>query len=126
MRRVRFASAISDTTPSLRFSHIGSADLHTARRDADAYRASTKRTSTKPADGENVTMNQSAIYSPTTGRQLLLSAKPGEGRFVQILPGTTTSKRPHKRGALVACTFCRRRKIACGGSQERDETGRCG
>ncbi len=77
------------------------------------------------SEGEYV-MNKSAIYSPTTGRKLALSAEPGGKASVQIVPGTTSAKRPYKRGTPVACTFCRKRKIACGGPQEGDEARRCG
>ncbi|EIW63654.1 uncharacterized protein TRAVEDRAFT_17924 [Trametes versicolor FP-101664 SS1] len=77
------------------------------------------------SEGEYV-MNKSAIYSPTTGRKLALSAEPGGKASVQIVPGTTSAKRPYKRGTPVACAFCRKRKIACGGPQEGDEARRCG
>ncbi|KAI0355790.1 hypothetical protein OH77DRAFT_1424745, partial [Trametes cingulata] len=83
-----------------------------------------RRGSAPPADAD-LEMNRSAIYSPTTGRKLALSAEPGKGS-VQIAPGTTAAKRPYKRGTSVACAFCRKRKIACGGPQEGDPQRRCG
>ncbi|KAI8972176.1 hypothetical protein BD414DRAFT_540361 [Trametes punicea] len=84
---------------------------------------STSPTATDAGFGVNV----SAIYSPTTGRKLPLGAGPGKA-WVEIVPGTTGAKRPYtgKRATPVACAFCRKRKIACGGPQEGDEEGRCG
>ncbi|KAH9859149.1 hypothetical protein C2E23DRAFT_864860 [Lenzites betulinus] len=70
-------------------------------------------------------INKAAIYSPTTGRKLALSGEHGKPP-VQIMPGTTSAKKPYKRGTAVACVFCRKRKIACGGPQEGDAARRCG
>ncbi|KAI0762168.1 hypothetical protein BD413DRAFT_218968 [Trametes elegans] len=89
--------------------------------------ASASRTPrTDPAASDiDYEMNRSAIYSPTTGRKLALPSESGPGA-VQIMPGMTNAKRPYKRGTPVACAFCRKRKIACGGPQEGDEARRCG
>ncbi|KAI0630058.1 hypothetical protein C8Q77DRAFT_1075471 [Trametes polyzona] len=96
-----------------------------ARAD-DRPAASSSTSSATGAEGDgDLNMNRSAIYSPTTGRKLALSAEPGKAS-VQIVPGTTSAKRPYKRGTPVACAFCRKRKIACGGPQEGDEMRRCG
>ncbi|KAI0746158.1 hypothetical protein C8Q76DRAFT_808899 [Earliella scabrosa] len=65
--------------------------------------------------------NRMVIYSPTTARRIPVRTSP-TGTVLQI----TASKKPYKRGTTVACAFCRRRKIACGGPQEGDEARRCG
>ncbi|RPD54426.1 hypothetical protein L227DRAFT_580551 [Lentinus tigrinus ALCF2SS1-6] len=62
------------------------------------------------------------IYSPTTARRIPVSSGPSG----PVLRLTNATKRPYKRGTHVACAFCRRRKIACGGPQEGDEARRCG
>ncbi|KAI0699881.1 hypothetical protein C8T65DRAFT_296243 [Cerioporus squamosus] len=62
------------------------------------------------------------IYSPTTARRIPVSSGPSG----PVLRLPTANKRPYKRGTTVACAFCRRRKIACGGPQEGDEARRCG
>lgn len=67
-------------------------------------------------------MNESMIYSPTTGRKLSLSAGPGGKASVQILPSATSTKKPYKP---AACMFFRQRKKSCGGPQEHDKWRRC-
>lgn len=61
------------------------------------------------------------VYSPTTARRTPVRRGPS-GPVLQI----TVSKKAYKRATTVACAFCRRRKIACGGPQEGDEAKRCG
>ncbi|KAI0744312.1 hypothetical protein C8Q80DRAFT_1272871 [Daedaleopsis nitida] len=78
----------------------------------------------EPASGRVRTKahaNKAVIYSPTTARRIPVSTGP-RGSVLQV----TSAKRPYRRGTLVACAFCRRRKIACGGPQEGDEARRCG
>ncbi|KAH9892432.1 hypothetical protein C8Q73DRAFT_57133 [Cubamyces lactineus] len=93
-----------------------------------------------PVPSPSVEMNNSAVYSPTTGRKIPLGvagSSRGHAKMVSALPGpssshltapagTTIAKKPYKRGTPVACTFCRKRKVACGGPVEGDEEGRCG
>ncbi|KAI0328350.1 hypothetical protein GY45DRAFT_1436274 [Cubamyces sp. BRFM 1775] len=89
----------------------------------------------------DVDMNRYAIYSPTTGRKIPLGVAGSSRGTAQMVPsappgpisspapapaGMTIAKKPYKRGTPVACTFCRKRKIACGGPVEGDEEGRCG
>ncbi|KAI0663659.1 hypothetical protein C8Q70DRAFT_1050313 [Cubamyces menziesii] len=97
-------------------------------------------TGTVPMPSPSVEMNHSAVYSPTTGRKIPLGvagSSKGHAKMTSALPGpssspitapagTTIAKKPYKRGTPVACTFCRKRKVACGGPVGADEEGRCG
>ncbi|PIL29679.1 transcription factor [Ganoderma sinense ZZ0214-1] len=65
------------------------------------------------------------VYSPVTGRRIPVTAGPN-GPVLQLSAVPPSARRPYKRGAVAACAFCRRRKIACGGPKEGDEAGRCG
>ncbi|KAI0779274.1 hypothetical protein C8Q74DRAFT_1367189 [Fomes fomentarius] len=68
-----------------------------------------------------VKASKMVVYSPTTARRTPVRRGPS-GPVLQI----TVSKKAYKRATMVACAFCRRRKIACGGPQEGDEAKRCG
>ncbi|KAM5536728.1 hypothetical protein V8D89_009655 [Ganoderma adspersum] len=65
------------------------------------------------------------VYSPMTGRRIPVTAGPN-GPVLQLSAVPPSARRPYKRGAVAACAFCRRRKIACGGPKEGDEARRCG
>lgn len=66
-----------------------------------------------------------AVYSPMTGQRIPVTAGPN-GLVLQLSAVPQSARRPYKRGAVAACAFCRRRKIACGGPRESDEARRCG
>lgn len=102
---------------------LGLRDIDCASTSATAPSSNVSTPGTN-SEGDYV-MNESTIYSPTTGRKLSLSAEPGGKASVRIMLGATSAKKPYKRSTPVACTFCRRRKIACGGPQESDERRRC-
>ncbi|TFK83092.1 hypothetical protein K466DRAFT_275163 [Polyporus arcularius HHB13444] len=59
------------------------------------------------------------IYSPTTARRMPVSSGPS-GPVLRL-----PAKRTYKRGTVVACKYCRKRKIGCGGPLESDEARRC-
>ncbi|KAI0820070.1 hypothetical protein BC628DRAFT_1423256 [Trametes gibbosa] len=116
-----------DTARLARIKTMLGIDVDGARAGPSSSPTMSSPTASTPGastDGE-YNMNKAAIYSPTTGRKLPLSGEPGKSP-VQIMPGTTLAKRPYKRGTPIACVFCRKRKIACGGPHEGDAARRCG
>ncbi|KAM5537189.1 hypothetical protein V8D89_009122 [Ganoderma adspersum] len=82
----------------------------------------TPATPVMAADDEDAKI---VIYSPMTGQRIPVTAGPN-GPVLQLSAVPPSARRPYKRGAVAACAFCRRRKIACGGPKEGDEAGRCG
>ena len=78
-----------------------------------------------PATDDNNDDTKIVVYSPMTGRRIPVTAGPN-GPVLQLSAVPPSARRPYKRGAVAACAFCRRRKIACGGPKEGDEARRCG
>ena len=70
------------------------------------------------------------VYSPTTARRIpvTMGAAGPQLQHAAELAGSTGERTRHKRltSTPMACTFCKRRKIACGGPLPSDEARRCG
>ncbi|KAH9949118.1 hypothetical protein B0H21DRAFT_173355 [Amylocystis lapponica] len=62
-----------------------------------------------PPPADDGTRPGETIYSPTTGEPISVSER------VVLPPHMPRPKRAFRRGTAVACLFCRKRKIACGG-----------
>ncbi|KAH9951442.1 hypothetical protein B0H21DRAFT_283555 [Amylocystis lapponica] len=63
-----------------------------------------------------------AIYSPITGARMNLSE---DAALLPCVP-VPRAKKPSKRATSVACAFCRKRKIACGGPPKGSTDKTCG
>ena len=101
---------------------LGLQTLKVNEREKTTTPPATPVTESHDDKGEKPNPGKMVIYSPTTARRIPVSSGPSGS----VLRLATATKRPYKRGTHVACAFCRRRKIACGGPQEGDEARRCG
>ena len=75
-------------------------------------------------------MRSMVVYSPTTARRIpvTMGAAGPQLQHAAEVSGSTGERTRHKRlsSTPMACTFCKRRKIACGGPLPSDEARRCG
>ena len=97
-------------------------------RSAPVWQPTTPMTPITPATPATDDDNDDTkimVYSPMTGRRIPVTAGPN-GPVLRLSAMPPSTRRPYKRGAVAACAFCRRRKIACGGPKEGDEARRCG